>query len=154
MTTRPLLLIACSQRKTAGLRRGPAWEVYDGVLYRILKKLFRERPAAAQAVEILIVSAKYGVVRPEQRLTTYELRLTPALAQRRGSFWKDGLRAAVARRRFPAVHVNLGRDYLAVLPGLSSLFRDAPIDWAAGGIGRRCAQTKRWAAERLGLRSP
>ncbi|HEX4590453.1 MAG TPA: hypothetical protein VH120_11020, partial [Gemmataceae bacterium] len=96
MPCRPLLLIACSQRKTTGLRRGRAWDIYDGALYRVLKKLFRDRPEAARSVEVLIVSAKYGVVRADQRITTYDERLTPPLARQRGDFWAEGLRQAVA----------------------------------------------------------
>src|SRR5437588_679420 len=100
MVGRPLLLIACSRRKAAGVRRGRAWDIYDGALYRVLKKLFREHPAAATSVDVLIVSAKYGVVRPDERITTYDLRLTPALARRQGDFWANGLRRAAAGRRF------------------------------------------------------
>jgi hypothetical protein len=144
MAGRPLLLIACSRRKAAGLRRGRAWDIYDGALYRVLKKLFRENPAAAESVEVLIVSAKYGVVRADQRITTYDERLTPTVARRRGGFWADRLRRAVAGRRFPAVHVNLGRDYLAVLPDLAALFPSTAIQRATGGIGQRCAATRRW----------
>lgn len=148
MSGRPLLLIACSRRKAAGLRRGRAWDIYDGALYRVLKKLFRERPDVTDSVEILIVSAKYGVVPADRRITTYDERLTPALVRRRGRFWADRLRRAVAGRRFSDVHVNLGRDYLRVLPDLSGVFPDAGIEWAAGGIGRRCAQTRRWILNR------
>ncbi len=149
MTRRPLLLIACSRRKAAGVRRGPAWDVYDGALYRVLKKLFREHPSTASVAEILIVSAKYGVVWADEPITTYDVRLTPALARRRGDFWAERLRQAVARQRFSAIHVNLGRDYLKVLPDLVSMFRGAPLEWTSGGIGSRCAQTRRWLLEQM-----
>jgi hypothetical protein len=159
MPSRPLLLIACSQRKTAGMRRGRAWDIYDGALYRVLKKLFREWPEAARRVEVLIVSAKYGVVRPDQRITTYDERLTPALARRRGAFWADQLKRAVAGRQFPAVHINLGRNYLQVLPDLAGVFDGAVMESAAGGIGIRSAQTREWVISRArigyrGFRGP
>ena len=38
-----LLLIGCSRRKAVGLRRGRAWDLYDGPLFQVLKKSLRGR---------------------------------------------------------------------------------------------------------------
>jgi hypothetical protein len=144
-----LLLMACSWRKKAGLARGRAWDIYDGQLFRILKKLFRTHLNWRQHLHILIVSARYGILEPEQAIVTYEERLTRRAAQERGSLWADALRRAVDGRRFRAVHVNLGKDYLRVLPELGELFAGAPLDWAGGGIGTRNGQTRRWVMTQL-----
>lgn len=148
MSAPDLLVIACSQRKTPGLAEGPAWEIYDGALYRVLKKSFRIRPALRPAIEILIVSARYGVIAPETVITTYNEHLTPILVRARGDYWSEQLQARLGGRVFRAAHVNLGREYLRALPGLAGLLAPADVDWTAGGIGTRCAATKRWVEAR------
>jgi hypothetical protein len=151
--TRPpallLLLLGCSRRKAAGLRRGRAWDLYDGPTFQVLKKALRDRPGWEDEIMVLIVSAKYGVIRSDRVVATYDERLTPASARLRGDRFARQLRSEVHGRRLRAVHVNLGRAYLAALPDLDALFDPAPVDRATGGIGVRNAQTRRWVLEQL-----
>ena len=73
-----LLLMGCSARKAAGVSAGPAWDIaYDGRLFQVLKKVFRQagRPAG---LDILIVSAKYGVIRDSRHIAAYDGRLPAA----------------------------------------------------------------------------
>lgn len=146
-----LLLMGCSRRKSPRLRRGPAWDLYDGPLFQVLKKALRDRPGWEADVAILIVSARHGVIDAGRVIATYDERLTAELSRRRGDPWARQLRAAVAGRSFRAVHVNLGRDYLGVLPDLGELFGTIPLERAVGGIGSRNAQTRRWVLGQLGL---
>jgi len=141
--------MSCSSRKKAGLARGRAWDIYDGQLFRVLKKLFRTHPNWQQHLHILIVSGRYGVLEPEQVIDTYEERLTRRASQEPGGSWADALRRAVAGQRFQAVHVNLGKDYLRVLPDLREVFADAALDWASGSIGVRNGQTRRWVSAHI-----
>ncbi len=48
-----LLLIGCSQRKAVGLRRGRAWDLYDGPLFQVLKKALRGREGWEAEVTVL-----------------------------------------------------------------------------------------------------
>jgi hypothetical protein len=144
-----LLLIACSRRKSTHRRHGAAWELYDGRLYQVLKKAVRGRKGWQKQVHVLIVSARYGILRPETVINRYDERMTPALIQDRGHFWADGLRRATSGRRYRAVHGNLGRAYLHVLPNLEELFAGTPIERAKGGIGVRNAQTWCWLLAQL-----
>ena len=106
--TRSLLIIACSQRKTAGMATGAAWDVYDGVVYRVLKKRLGPRNDWPGWLDVLIVSAKYGVIRPGRRIHTYDQAM-PANGQ--AGRWAGPLRRLVAGRDYRFVHVNLGRAY-------------------------------------------
>jgi hypothetical protein len=144
-----LLLLSCSRRKSSRVTRGPAWDVYDGPLYQVLKKLLRGHPDWPSRLRILIVSARHGLLEPDQVIDTYDDRMTAARAGRCGDEWGSRLRELVVGRRFRAVHVNLGQDYLRALPGLAALLAPTPIEWASGGIGVRNAQTKGWVARQL-----
>jgi hypothetical protein len=145
-----LLLIACSSRKAAGVKRGRAWDIYDGRLFQVLKKALRDTAGWQERLHVLIVSARYGVLRADALIDSYEERLTPILARQRGALWAEGLRRTLAGQSYRAVHVNLGRDYLRVLPGLTDLFPGTVIDRAEGGIGARNAQTRRWVLDQIG----
>jgi hypothetical protein len=144
-----LLLIGCSRRKAAGLRCGRAWELYDGPLFQILRKALCNRVGWEAHVTVLIVSAKYGVLRADRVIATYDERLTaPASLERTKCFGRQ-LRTLIAGRRFQAIHVNLGRHYVDALPNLDELFAPAIVDRASGGIGMKNAQTRRWVLGQL-----
>jgi hypothetical protein len=144
-----LLVIACSRRKTPGIRRARAWDLYDGRVFQVLKKALREQEGWEERIHVLIISARYGILRPDRVINTYDERITPTLVRERGGRWTEGLREAVAGHRYRAVHVNLGRAYCRALPDLRQLFPEAEIDWATGGIGARNAQTRGWVLEQL-----
>lgn len=144
-----LLVMACSLRKNPQLDRGRAWDVYDGRLYQVLKKLLRDHPNWDASLSVLIVSARYGVLGAEDVIEPYEDRLTAALARRRAVQWAPRLRDRLDGRRFRAAHANLGRHYRSAVPELAELIDPTPIEWAYGGIGQRNAATRSWVATQL-----
>src|SRR4051794_31078051 len=104
-----LLLMGCSRRKARDLRRGRAWDIYDGATFQVLKKALRDREGWRDEVTVLIVSARHGVIRADRTIATYDERLTALSVRRNAERFARQLRAAVAGRRFRAVHVSLGR---------------------------------------------
>lgn len=150
--TRSLLIIACSHRKVAGLAAGAAWDVYDGVVYRVLKKRLGPRNNWPVWLDLLIVSAKYGVIRPDRRIQSYDQTLP--VRDRQGR-WAGVLRRLVAGDDYRFIHVNLGRAYQAAIGDVAGLFPEAEVMAASGGIGQRAAQTAAWVTARLaGQTSP
>ena len=143
--SRDLLLMGCSRRKAAGIQAGPAWEVYDGPLYRVLRKRLGPRAAWPEGLDVLIVSARYGVIRADRRIETYDAVLTGREPPGR---WTKALRRAVGGRDYGRVHVNLGRAYLRAVGDLGPLFAGADVAFAAGGIGRRAAGLVAWLSGR------
>lgn len=146
--TRSLLIIACSQRKSEGMVTGTAWEIYDGVIYRILKKRLGPRGNWPAGLDVLIVSARYGIIRPTSRIETYDQAISPNDQPGR---WAGRLRRLVAGRDYRFVHANLGRAYKAAIGDIAGLFPEVEVTMASGGIGRRAAQTLAWVAARDGI---
>ena len=64
--SRKLLIIGCSKRKRQ-LQEAPAIEVYDGPYYRMLRK------AKLEAVDISILSAKYGLIDYKTKISPYDV---------------------------------------------------------------------------------
>lgn len=60
------LIISCSQRKR--LQEGPAVMLYDGGLFKIVRRC---RPR----VDLFILSAKYGLISATQGIEAYDLRI-------------------------------------------------------------------------------
>jgi hypothetical protein len=137
-----LLVIGCSARKTAGVSTGRAWDVYDGRLFQVLKKAFRVagRPPG---LDILIVSAKFGVIGESRRIVAYDYR-RPATPNGVIAAWTAQLRRLTQGRPYRHVHINLGAAYRAALPDLARSFGAAEVTFAEGGIGRRNAATRAW----------
>jgi hypothetical protein len=144
--SRSLLIIACSQRKAAGLATGAAWDLYDGVVYRMLKKRLGARQFWPAELDVLIVSAKYGVIRPGRRICTYDQTMS---AKDQPGRWAGRLRRLKAGGDYRFVHVNLGRAYQTALGDTLTLFPLAEVTFASGGIGKRTAQTAAWVDARL-----
>jgi cytoplasmic iron level regulating protein YaaA (DUF328/UPF0246 family) len=78
----------------AGAPAAAAAEVYSGVLFERLR--LSELPAPARA-RVLIASALWGVVRPDDRIPAYRLSMTARLPRVGGlaAYWRPALRAAL-----------------------------------------------------------
>jgi hypothetical protein len=61
------LFISCSQRKHSAKQPVSALELYNGFYYQIIKKLMREGRLTSN-IDILIISAKYGLLLPSSRI--------------------------------------------------------------------------------------
>lgn len=144
--TRALLIIACSQRKKIGLPAAAAWDIYDGVIYRVLKKRLGPRNTWPDWLDVLIVSAKYGVIRPGRRIRPYDQ--TMPSGGRPGRL-RGALQRLVAGQDYRFIHINLGRAYQSAIGDVAALFPEATVSTAAGGIGQRAAQAGAWITARL-----
>jgi len=124
------LIISCSKTKNNLLKNNdnaklPAFRGYDGKIFLTLRKAFRE--GLGHNVDILIISAKYGLLRATDEISYYEERMTK---QKAGELRDDVLKKL---SRYLTVHdyrrifIMMGRDYLGAINGLSSL-TDIPID--------------------------
>lgn len=73
--SRYLLIISCSQRKRSDSGLLPAVEWYDGVNFRVIRKAQREG-YWPKNLDLLILSAKHGLLKPDVLLEDYDLRMT------------------------------------------------------------------------------
>ncbi len=144
---RRLLIIGCSDRKIHSHRKIRAWDLYDGVAFRVLKKLQREN-LLSLSTNILIISAKYGLIRPNQRIGWYDLRMNAVLAGSQSNKITRQLKRQLKRNAYAEVCVNLGVDYLPAL-GESArwLPKGTKLTFIEGPIGKRLRKLRQWAQE-------
>ena len=135
-----LLLVACSARKRAEPTNPvPALERYDGVLFRVVRKWLRQTPSAPP--DVLIISAKFGLIDSTMPIPDYDQRMTVKRATELSPQVRGGLRSILARHTYQSIFVNMGRDYLVTVAEITEL---SIATWAYGGIGQRAQQLKAW----------
>lgn len=143
---RYLLILGCSARKRFTKGKVAAWDLYDGVAFRVVKRLEREG-RLPDNVEILILSARYGLIRPKTKIEFYDQRMTPELARCQASYNCVFLRRLLKRGRYQEVFVVAGRTYLAALkPFEAWLPSGVQLSMAGGGIGQKLRKMKSWVS--------
>lgn len=92
-----------------------------------------------------ILSAEFGLIPAETPIPDYDHRMTPARAEALCEQVRDALAEALTDGDYAATFISLGISYwpaLPLAPGLNTHLGKLTI--AAGGIGQRLAQLKRW----------
>lgn len=141
-----LLILACSSRKRSDPGLLPAIKRYSGVNFAVLAKARREGRCPPN-LDVLILSAKYGLLEPQTPIPDYDQVMTSARA--------SVLKAETGRRLnthmtgvvYSQIFINLGQAYLTAISTSSRLAAlQSTIVYASGGIGQRMAQMKQWLA--------
>jgi len=137
-----LLIQSCSATKNEVETPVPALELYDGYFFRIIKKAVRAG-RFERGIDILIISAKHGVVEPEDEITYYDQRMDTERAKELNDEVVDTIAGKVAEHGYEKVWINLGKDYLPAVDGLEHDV-DAPVMYIDGdGIGMKGKRLKR-----------
>src|SRR5262245_38813445 len=92
---RRLLSLACSARKIAKGGALPAIYPYDGVAFRVVKRLMRLH-MFPDNVDVMIISSTYGLMSHRNPIRNYDLRMTSELALKSAPRNCDVLKKAVA----------------------------------------------------------
>jgi hypothetical protein len=144
-----LLILSCSARKHVVVDKVTAWELYDGVAFRMIKKMQREGQLPNDAVDILILSAQHGLIRPNRKIAFYNRRMTEDLAAQQAPRNVSALRALLSKEDYHEVFVFAGQIYLAALQPIEAwLPRNVKLTLAGGGIGRKVQRMREWLLER------
>jgi len=141
---RYLLIVACSQRKRPDPGLLPAIERYDGVNFRLLRKARREGHCP-ESLDVLILSAKYGLIKATTLIENYDLRMTWERALALQSEVSAALDAYLSQMDYCEVFINLGQTYLVALARSKEIPRlRGKVYYATGGIGEKMSQMKHW----------
>lgn len=144
MTT--CLLMACSKAKRQMPGNLPALERYDGPPYRVVRKLRRARGLPAD-LHILIVSARYGLLRSDELVDLYDQRMSLELAESIRGEASSRLDEWLAQIRPRGMFVNLGKAYVQAISSSVEYERlrlAGVVRVADGPPGVRLAQLGAW----------
>ncbi len=140
---RHLLIIACSQRKVSDAGLLPAIARYDGGHFRVLRKAHRGN-YLPENLDVLILSAKYGLIEPATPIDNYEQRMNHKRARELKAQVMQSLKAYARKITYSEVYVDLGQDYHLAVEGIEELFKGSQVIYADGRIGERLKRLKNW----------
>ena len=150
-----MLIIACSQRKRSDPGLLPAIERYDGVHCRVLRKAQREGYWPAN-LDVLIISAKSGLLELNTAIEHYDLRMTLKQAMRIRPLVLPMLAERIKSTTYTEIFLNVGKTYHSLLEGWNvGLSCSTRVVCAKDGIGQRARQMRSWLIEKTeGERGP
>ncbi len=132
-----LLILPCSKQKKE-LYGVHALELYDGPFYRVLKK---NKP---KNLDILILSAKYGLISSEESISYYDQIMTIERAEELSNKVIVKLDEKLKDECYNNIFINLGKTYMLALKDSRSLLDEYNVYQASGQIGERLHQLKNW----------
>jgi hypothetical protein len=143
-----LLILSCSQKKIKSPIFLPAIERYDGPSYKVLRKIMRNSNYN-NSLDIAIISAKYGLLQPNENIEDYDLKMNKEIAESIRNKVVQNLRKQILNKNYENVFVNIGSNYMLAIDGFNkNLPRNTKLLYADGKIGKRLSQMKKWLEER------
>ena len=145
-----LLVIPCSKRKINIFENEvPALDLYDGPFFRIIRKLFREY-RKLDNLDIVIISAKYGLITSETFIKNYDLLMTINIAKRLNGDLCRKLSHIVNVGNYNEIFFNIGKIYHEAIKGWeTSAVTKAKTIYIQGGIGSRAKQMRDWLLDKV-----
>jgi hypothetical protein len=111
-----------------------------------MKKAQREGHFARD-IDILILSAKHGLISPSRCISWYDQRMDSARSSELARQVTSRLKKTLSATQYREVLLWVGKDYLGSLTPLNAWEQpEVIIHVAHGRIGERLRQLKRWIA--------
>lgn len=138
-----LLLLGCSERKLPNPGRLPAVERYDGPAYRVLRRYARSK--SHEVPDVLILSAKFGLIQSSEPIPAYDFPMTPQRALKLRAATTKIMKKLVIGKEYQSICVSAGVVYREIL--LTALLDNFPQDRIVsptGSQGVQLAHLKAW----------
>lgn len=136
-----LLIISCSATKRG--RRRAACNLYGGPVFQDLAK--RERTIGELGADVLVLSARHGLVGFRAWLNRYDQRMDHHTAHSQAPTNENTLRQLQRERRYAEVMIVVGKQYRAALGNIGCWSGKARVVLAGGrGIGDMRKQMSAW----------
>lgn len=130
-----LLVQSCSKSKKDVSETVPALDLYSGYYYKIIKKAKRENEYDNN-IDLRIISAEYGLLHPEEKIATYDRKMTASRADELNTEVVNELYKTIEKNNYSKVIINMGELYRRAINGIKSK-TDAEVIIIEGGLGER-----------------
>lgn len=134
---RYLLILPCSKKKRE-VAAARAIDLYNGPFYQILRK------HGTPNLDVLILSAKHGLIEADEIIYLYDQKMTKERAQELSESVRKKLEMVITTNHYEEILVNLGTIYMAALNRSKNTLGRYNVSYASGRIGERIKQLKEW----------
>jgi hypothetical protein len=142
--------MSASKRIIPGHREFIAFERYDGIFFRVLRKY--AAIGKLQPSDVLIVSPTLGIVAGEQLLpdhnpypgTWRHLRLDPETARKQHAVNIKFLETILSQHNYKEIYVNVGKNLMPLISGVDRVARCQVTFARGGGLGPKAQHMKNW----------
>jgi len=135
-----LLILSCSNRKRRDAGLLPAIDRYDGQAYRVLAGYRRAVPD--DAIDVLILSAGFGLIDSETPIAWYDRQMTLDRAAELQRQVSADVRNRLTQGDYHRALFYGGARYRAALD--TDLVADARLTFTSGPIGAQLSMLKTW----------
>ncbi|MEM0134598.1 MAG: hypothetical protein QXU18_05135 [Thermoplasmatales archaeon] len=132
-----LLVISCTATKR-NLTNSAAINVYNGPTFKVIRK------ANLQNIDILIISANYGLIESDFKISTYNRRMTKKRALELRNEVSAGLERSLASGIYEEAFLELGKDYMNSVMIDAFNYPQIKFTFDSGTIGARLHNLKTW----------
>lgn len=140
-----LILLSASRRRSSNLEPLPAIERYQGVYFRVLKKYLRE--GRLKDTDILIVSEKFGVLRPKDLVPyhkPFEGKLGKEEVQKARQANLTKLAETLSEKQYSEIFVVCGREFQKLIDSFQNLTNTKVVFCEGAGLGPKAQNLKKW----------
>ena len=131
-----LLLQSCSASKREIDTPVPAFDLYTGYFYKILKKAIRENEIRSD-MDISILSAKYGFLDQSEEIPYYDQRMDASRAKELNEKVVDSIADHIDGADYNRIVVNMGKSYRSAIAGLGDRVEVPLVAVSGNGIGEK-----------------
>lgn len=131
-----LLLQSCSASKRETETSVPAFDLYTGYFYKILKKAIRENEIRPD-IDISILSAEYGLLDQFEEIPYYDQRMNASRAQELNKEVVESIADRVESDDYDRIVVNMGKPYRSAITGLGDEVEVPLVTVSGNGIGEK-----------------
>jgi hypothetical protein len=144
-----LVITACSQRKRLTHDPLPAIERYDGPTFQLIRRFLRTSDAAS-AVDIYILSAKYGLVTDDTLIPYYNQKMMPSQVASMAPIILSQLRQIFNTQSYDSLFITAGKSYLQSLQGMENIIPSSmSVKIARGSPGNHLSALHDWLYDEI-----
>ena len=138
------MIISCSEKKNTQPGLLPVIQRYKGAWYGVINKLKRDGNLPDN-LDILIISAKYGLINSEMQIENYDQKMDYTRARELNKPTLNKLENIISTTSYESILINLGSIYMAAISGLDRIIPDRTrIRYLKGRIRERKRDMKLW----------
>lgn len=139
-----LLIVSCSAKKRQHACAAPAFDVYDGAHFQMLRVL-AVTDSWPSDLEVRILSARYGLIYLHTDISDYDQKMDDFRSYSMDERVRHELKNQLGTRQYRECFLFMGKQYLEVLQPLETWRPEGfPLMRAEGGIGRQLSMLKKW----------